>query len=253
MALRVDHIQGQTFHGRRGAVKNAFRYNYDYVLCDMERAPKLPALFSRNARNLLALHDRDHGGMRGEGKGAAWVRDILSEQGIEIDVASIQLLAQPRLLGYVFNPVCFWLIYDAKGALPLVIAEVNNTFGERHSYLCHKDDFSPITSEDHLTARKLFHVSPFQDVSGSYKFRFDISDERVGIWIDLRDGEMGVYATFVGQREPLTNSSVLRSALRRPFGSLRVVSLIYWQALKLKLKGVGYRSLPAPPDTEVSR
>jgi hypothetical protein len=156
------------------------------------------------------------------------------------------------VLGHVFNPVSFWLCRDDSG-LRVVIAEVTNTFGQRHSYLCHRDDLAPLGREDTVTARKIFHVSPFQPVEGSYRFRFDISADRIGIWIDYSAGENGLIATLTGQRAPLTNRAILRACLRRPFGSRRVLTLIHWQALKLWWKGARYRSPPVPPGDEISR
>ena len=249
----IDHIRGETFHGRHGGVKNAFRYGVDYVLLDAEAEPRAPGLFSRNRGNLLSLHDRDHGGPPGQGRGAAWVREVLQAHGITLPWLRIELLTQPRVLGHVFNPVSFWLCRDGTGALRTVIAEVTNTFGDRHSYLCYHDDLAAITREDTLTARKIFHVSPFQEIAGEYRFRFDIAADKIGIWIDFRDGENGVLATLVGRRAPLTNGSILAACLRRPFGSRRVLALIHWQALKLFLKGARYHTRPAPPVEEVSR
>ncbi len=247
----VDHIAGQTFHGRRGTVQNRFRYSVDYVLLTPDAA-KGPALFSRNRANLAAIRDADHGGAPGQGTGTAWVRQVLASHGLPAP-ARIDLLAQPRLLGHVFNPVSFWLCHDDEGALRVVIAEVTNTFGDRHSYLVHRDDRAPITAEDHLIAQKIFHVSPFQPVEGGYRFRFDIRADRIGIWIDFSAGENGVIATLTGPRKPLTNRAILWACLRRPFGSRRVLALIHWQALKLWWKGVAYRPRPEPPVEEVSR
>lgn len=246
----VDHIAGTTFHGRKGAIENAFRYGVDYVLLDAEAAQG-PSLFSRNRRNLTSLWDLDHGGAPKQGRGVAWVREVLAAQGLPA-ADRIELLAQPRLLGHVFNPVSFWLCHDATG-LRVVIAEVSNTFGQRHCYLCHRDDLAPITRQDILTAQKIFHVSPFQPVAGSYTFRFDIRADRIGIWIDFNSGNGGLYATLCGPRKPLTNRAILRACLRRPFGARRVVALIYWQALKLRLKGARYTSPPNPPTQEVSK
>ena len=162
----LDHIHGQTYHKRHGCVRNVFRYKVDYILTDFSRGQK-PYLFSHNRFNLLALYTRDHGGLRNAGQGVTWVRTILKQHGFDRLINQrIALLAQPRLLGWVFNPVSFWLIYNAKNNLTLVIAEVNNTFGQRHYYLCHKEDLSEITKTDHLHAQKIFHVSPFQDVAG---------------------------------------------------------------------------------------
>jgi len=117
------------------------------------------------------------------------------------------LLAQPRILNHVFNPVSFWMIHDEYNNLKLVIAEV------------------------------IFHVSPFQDISGEYKFRFELTENFVSIWIDFRDNDKGVLATFTGFRQKLTNKSILKTILFRPFGSFRVLTLIHWQAVKLKYKG----------------
>jgi len=250
---RVEHISGETWHGRKGAVSNAFAYGIDYVLVDAEAAaPAHPALFARNGRGVMALRDPDHGGAPHNGRGAGWVRDVLREHGLA-QPTRIALLAQPRVLGHVFNPVSFWLCHDAQGALTCVIAEVSNTFGDRHSYLCHHDDQREIRPADTLKARKVFHVSPFQDIGGGYRFNFKITEDRVAIRIDFADGDNGLVATLAGPRRPLTNGAILRALLRRPFGSRRVLALIHWQALKLWWKGAGYRPRPDPPAEEVSR
>lgn len=249
---RIDHIAGHTWHGRKGGIENAFRYGVDYVLLDAEQPQTAPALFGRNDGNLTSVWDSDHGGPPKAGRGAPWVRDVLAANGIDAP-ARIELLTQPRVLGHVFNPVSFWLCRDADGGLRVVIAEVTNTFGDRHSYLVHRDDHAPIRPDDRMRATKLMHVSPFQPVEGGYEFRFDITPDRVGIWIDYTGGNGGVIATLVGSRKPLTNAGILKATLRRPFGSRRVLALIHWQALKLWWKGAAYRPRPEPPVEEVSR
>ena len=248
MSRWPDHISGHTTHARRGSVKNAFTYSIDFVLID-PAARQGPALFSRNGFNLASVNDRNHGGKRGVGKGVAWAEAHLREAGVPFE--SVLLLTQPALLGKVFNPVSFWLAYQATD-LVAVIAEVNNTFGERHSYLCHLPDFSPITASDTLNADKHFHVSPFQQVSGGYSFRFDITAERIAIRIQHENGDEGVVATLCGARRPLTNRALIGAALRRPIAPLRTLGLIYWQAAKLKLKGAPFRRRPTPPQQEIS-
>ena len=253
MGLTPEHICGSTYHGRHGAIKNAFRYRVDYVLSDLSDDSPKPLLFSRNRANLTALHDVDHGGIRGQGRGLSWAREVLCEHGFgTLAQGRILLLAQPRVMGHVFNPVSFWLVFDAQNTLRLVIAEVNNTYGDRHSYLCYHKDLSPIRASDRLKARKIFHVSPFQPVSGDYTFRFDVTDQHIGIVIDFRSSDGGVYASFHGRRRPLSNRSILGASLARPFGSLRVVGLIHWQALRLWWKGASFRPRPKAPDKEVS-
>lgn len=251
MGAIVDHIAGQTFHGRKGSVANAFRYSVDYVLLDAEAPVNGPSLFRRNGRGICALLDRDHGGAPGQGRGASWVREVLERYQIA-GVSRIELLAQPRLLGHVFNPVSFWLCRKAE-ALIAVIAEVTNTFGERHCYLLSHADQSPIAPDDRLQAQKIFYVSPFQPVEGDYTFRFDVNKDRVGVWIDYGQASGGLIATLTGRRKAMTNRSIFWALVRRPFGSRRVQALIHWQALKLWWKGATYSTRPAPPTKEVSR
>lgn len=252
MKARVDHIIGQTYHGREGKVKNAFRYSIDYVIMDAEAEVETPSLFVRNGRGVTSLHDADHGGPPKHGRGAAWVRDVLAQYQIQ-GVTKVELLAQPRVFGHVFNPVSFWLCRREDGALIAVISEVTNTYGDRHSYLCHHPDMAEITRSDQLHATKLMHVSPFQPVEGDYTFRFDITDTRIGVWIDYGRATGGLIATLTGKRKPLSNASILRSMFRRPLGARRVLALIHWQALKLWIKGALFRGRPTPPSDEVSK
>jgi len=248
----VDHIQGSTFHGRHGSIENAFRYSVDYVAIDPERAQPKPWLFGRNAARLISLRDRDHGGAPGEGRGAAWLREVLQAHECDVD-GRLELLAQPRVLGHVFNPVSFWLCYDRSDVLRVVVAEVTNTYGDRHSYICRHENGAPITREDTLQATKIFHVSPFQPITGDYTFRFDISDARIGIWITYGTPGAGLMATLTGKRTKLTNRAILWMGLRRPLGSRRVLGLIHWQALKLWWKGASWHVRPEPPKEEVSQ
>lgn len=248
---QAEYIAGETFHGRRGAVENAFRYHVDYVLLNPDDA-QTPSLFSHNRRNVTSLWDSDHGGAPKRGRGVAWLRDVLDAHNLP-GGENVLLLAQPRVLGHVFNPVSFWLCHDAAGALRVVVAEVSNTFGDRHSYLCHRDDLGPITREDRISAQKIFHVSPFQPVTGGYEFRFDITEQRIGIWIDYTSGNGGLIATLTGPRAPLTNRAIARACLRRPFGSRRVLALIHWQALKLWVKRAPFFTRPEPPEQDVSK
>jgi DUF1365 family protein len=246
---RVDHIAGHTFHGRKGAVENAFRYAVDYVLLDAEAEVSAP-FFRRNRAGLTSLHDSDHGGPPKQGRGAIWVREVLARHAPGV-TGRVLLMAQPRVLGHVFNPISFWLCHDSARRLIVVIAEVTNTYGDRHSYICHNDDFTPIRAEYSLTAQKILHVSPFQPVEGGYEFRFDIRPDRIHIRIDYRAGNGGLFATLTGPRRPLTAGAVARATLR--LGSRRVLLLIHWQALKLWWKGAPFRSRPQPPTEEVSR
>lgn len=247
-------VNGTTWHRRIGSIANSFRYRVDYVLLDPDRRDGLPFLFSRNSGNLMALHDKDHGGQRGAGRGVQWLREALAAAGAAdaLDWRFL-LLAQPRLLGTRFTPVSFWFALDGADRLRAAVAEVNNTYGDRHSYLCAHDGFVPIGPTDVLEARKIFHVSPFQPVEGQYSFSFGLTDDAVSVRIQFRSADGGLDAGLSGSLRPLTSTSVLGVLVKRPLGAFRVLALIHWQALRLWWRGATFRERPLPPPKEISR
>jgi DUF1365 family protein len=245
----IELVSAQTYHARKGSLKNAFRYGVDYVLSDMSAGA--PPLLSRNQFNLFSLRDRHHGGVRGAGHGVSWFREELKQRGFPLENAQLLLLAQPSFLWFHFNPVSFWIAV-IDGAPCAFIAEVNNTFGHRHCYYCAHDDFRAIERDEVIEAEKLMHVSPFQKVAGQYQFNFGMSDEAFNIRISYEHGDQGVLATLNGTRVPASTRGLLKVALRRPLGAVRVVALIYWQALKLWIKGAPFMRKPKPPEPLVS-
>lgn len=251
--MTLQHLSGSTYHRRRGETKNTFKYDVDYVLVDLNDKRTGPAFFSRNRGNLMSIFDRDYGGERGSGAGIGWVKTQLKDRGIEIAPNwKILLMAQPRMLGTRFSPVSFWLILDGDDKLRAAIAEVNNTFGERHSYFCSLPNVDTISSSDVIPADKIFHVSPFQPMDGEYRFNFDVTSRAIKVRIDYRHNEGGVLATLETFRNPLTNLSTIKAVARRPLGSIRVLALIHFQALKLWMGGAPFRTKPEPPESETS-
>ncbi|MBO9406443.1 DUF1365 domain-containing protein [Shimia sp. R9_1] len=243
--MTIEHIQGHTTHARRGQLKNAFRYGVDFVLTDLSESRR-PALLSRNRFNLWSIWDRHHGGTRGAGDGVEWFKHVLRDRGFPVENARLVLLTQPSFLWFHFNPVSFWiaLIDDQPCAF---VAEVNNTFGDRHCYFCAHEDFRPIAASDQMHAQKLMHVSPFQKVEGGYRFNFGFSADALNIRIAYENGDQGVIATLFGPRKPASNASLLWAAVRRPLGAARVVALIHWQAAILWAKRAPFlRKQPAP-------
>ncbi len=247
--MTLEHIQAQTHHARRGALKNAFTYGVDYVLTDFEA--DTPHLLSCNRFNLWSLWDHRHGGERDDGQGADWFRSELRNRGFVADNLHVLLLTQPNFLWFHFNPVSFWIAL-VDGIPRAFVAEVNNTFGQRHCYFCAKEDFGPIGKDDSLFAEKRMHVSPFQKVAGHYQFNFSMTDSEIDIRIMFRNEDMGVLATLTGTRQPATNRSLVWAALRRPFGAMRVLALIHWQAAILYLKRAPFLKKQRPPDRLIS-
>ena len=247
MSSWPQHIPAKTVHQRKGDRPRVFSYSVDFVLID-PAGHEGPGLFSRNRFNLLSVWDRDHGGTRGDGQGVSWAKAQFEDRGIA--PSQVLLLTQPRFLGIGFNPVSFWLAFDGD-VLIAAIAEVNNTFGDRHSYVCEAGG-AVVDQTTDMSATKRMHVSPYQPVEGEYSFKFNILEDRISIGINLTMAKGGFFANLVGPRQKLTDASIARMLITRPFGSLRTIVLIYWQALKLKFRGETYRTRPAPPEEEIS-
>ena len=248
----VDYVKGHTYHGRLGKIRNSFIYNVDFVLFD-ENEPYDVKMFSHNRANLFSIFDRDHGGPRNFGKGFSWARDVFSRNHIDFPEMKVKLLAQPRMFLTKFTPVSFWMAFDAADKLIAVIVEVNNTFGDRYSYLCYNDDLSEITKNKIITSKKALHVSPFQPMEGAYQFSFDVNINKIFIRINYNHDSGGVVATLEGKRNPLTSKLILIALLMRPFGSARVLFLIHLQALRLWLKKATFSARPKPPTESVGR
>ena len=135
-----------------------------------------------------------------------------------------------------------------------MLAEVSNTFGERHNYLVHHPDLRPIESGDELRASKIFHVSPFFPVRGEYRFRFERRPGLHAVTVDLwDDGVLQLSTRLGGRAEALDGRAMRRWLLRQPFMTLGVIARIHWQALRLAVRRVRFHSKPLPPLEETSR
>jgi uncharacterized protein len=240
-------VAGTVMHRRAHPVANAFRYPAFCVRIALSDA-------SWNRAGLVSFHERDHGARDGSALDP-WARTLLAGEGIVCD-GEIVLYAFPRMLGYVFNPVSFWVCHDAGGGVRAVIAEVNNTFGERHLYLLASDNGACIASGQTLRARKSLHVSPFCEVKGEYRFRFHFGEERwparVG-YFDSATAATPILATSIsGIVEPMPRHAMTLFWRYRWF-TLGVVARIHWQAAKLWMRRVPWFAKPAPPSQPVTR
>jgi hypothetical protein len=245
---------GDVMHARLRPRRNRFRYGVFFLRLRIDEPLGLRrALLSVNRFNLFSFYLRDHGPRDGSAL-ELWIRALLAREGVRTADGEIWLQAFPRVLGYVFNPVSFWLCHDRAGALRAVVCEVNNTFGEHHNYLLAHPDERPIGPGDWLTARKVFHVSPFCEVSGGYRFRFELAPDVASIRIDFHDGDGPLLVTAVrGRAAALNGRSLLRAFVFYPWMTLGVILRIHWQALRLWRKGVPFFSKPLPPAQETTR
>jgi cyclopropane-fatty-acyl-phospholipid synthase len=189
-------------------------------------------VFGHNRRRLLAVHDGDY-----LTPGPVAIRQklesLLREQDIALPGGRVVLVTMPRLLGYVFNPVSFYFCHDESGELQVAVAEVNNTFGERHWYLL----TDPVIDEAkaiHFRSEKVFHVSPFFDRRGHYEFTFQRSGSSYSVWIKLLQGAKVAFAASLrGDGRPLTDATCLRLVCRQPLTLFLTMPRILWQAALL--------------------
>jgi DUF1365 family protein len=236
---------GRLRHERTVPEANAFTYPVYSFLLDLDEIDELVALgrFTHNRRGLVELRDTDHlGGAAGLRAG---VEEFCAGHGIDVRGARIEVLTQLRLLGYVFNPVSFYWCRDAAGSLRCVVAEVHNTFGERHCYLL-VPDAPDAGGRVRMAADKAFHVSPFMDLRGRYHFEFDAeAGELMSVRIDEeRGGDRFFQAVLAARRVELDGRSLARVLARRPLMTFQVSALIRLQALRLAAKRVPYHRKP---------
>jgi uncharacterized protein len=248
----IQLLDAKIFHERMRPRNNRFGYGALYCLVPLgELSARRRGPVALNRFGLFSIREGDYG-EPGESP-AVHIRKILDEHGLGEADGEVKLMTLPRVLGYGFNPVSFWLCHDRDGGLRAVLAEVNNTFGERHSYLCCHDDHRAIAGGDRIRARKAFHVSPFLAVEGQYVFRFALDADRAAIAIDLEDGDGLLLRTSVaGRLMPLTRGTLWATLLRNPLYPVKVIGLIHYQAVKLFLKGLHHFRKPPPPAARIS-
>jgi DUF1365 family protein len=252
--MSAELVCGQVMHRRLRPAANRFVYRVFFLRLPLSRLADVPnAVFSINRFNLLSLHFRDHGARDGTHP-LAWIRALLAREGFECANGEVWLHTFPRVLGYVFNPVSFWFCEDRLRRTRVVLAEVNNTFGEHHLYLLAHADQRPIADGDELAARKAFHVSPFLPLAGEYRFRFVNTGARRIARIEYSDARGPLLLASIGGRpQPLAAGHLARAFLTHPLMTFGVMGRIYWQALRLWAKRVPFLPKPAPPTQEISR
>ncbi|MGE4244172.1 DUF1365 domain-containing protein [Ramlibacter sp.] len=240
---------GEVRHARLRPVAHAFAYPTLFVLLPMRSWRHASWALARNRRALFSFRDSDHG--EGGADALQWLDDLLASEGIADADGEAWLHCFPRVFGHAFKPVSFWYCHRADGSLRAIVAEVHNTFGERHAYVL--DDAA---WGRELRAEKRFHVSPFCEVTGHYRFRFltTPSRERTVVRIDYDDGQGALLQTSVsGRLQPLTASAIRVALLRFPFLGLAIVWRIHWHALRLWLRKVPFIHQPAGPVQRASR
>jgi uncharacterized protein len=243
-ALYTGHVS----HARLLPFRHQFRYRIFSLLLDLDDLPQA-RLFSHNRFNLISFYDKDHGA--GDGTPIKhWVITQLCAAGYKADATwTIKLLCFPRLWGFAFNPLAIHYCFDSAGTIRATLQQVSNTFGERHSYI-----LAYSSEPDRMQARKIFHVSPFMPVDGSYKFRLPVPEARLAVMIKYlnESGQTRLIATQTGAAAAITSATVWRAVCSHPLMTLKVVAAIHWQAIRLWRKGARYYRKPPPPIQSIS-
>lgn len=266
---------GRVMHQRLRPLRHRLEYRVFSMLIDIDELQPLHQRlrwFSLGRFNLFSFWPGDHGdgtavhaaGLRGQ------IQRRLQAAGLPSDGA-VRLLAMPRILGYAFNPLSIWFCHAPDGALQAIIHEVNNTFGERHSYLFavnpadRAEDRTDDRAEDQVDelieqqCDKRLYVSPFLGMDLHYRFRIAPPQQRLSIGISVHEGralaaQAGdermspvLNARLDASRMPLTDAALLRVFMTHPLLTLKVIGGIHWEALRLWLKGARLHARPTAP------
>jgi uncharacterized protein len=244
---RAALLVGRVMHERLWPFAHRFVYPVFLLrlpLSDPHTADGLS--FGVDRRRPLSLRLRDYGPRNG-GDLLDWIRGLLRDAGLDAS-GEVYLQTMPRILGYAFNPISCWYCHDAEGRLRAILAEVNSTFGEHHSYLLGAPDGGAITAGTVLTARKRMHVSPFCEVTGDYRFRVAERHGHSVLAIDYHDGTRLVLRTAVGGRlVPARGAALWAAFVRQPLLTVGVTVKIHWQALRLWLRRLPVHAKPPHP------
>jgi uncharacterized protein len=251
-ALATSLYVGAVTHRRLRPKKHALRYRTYALLVDLDELPAVDRalkFFSHNRFNIFSLHDRDYG----SGDGASLreqVERCMRTAGIAPDGGAIRLLTMPRILGYAFNPLSVYFCHARDGALRAVLYEVNNTFGQRHSY------FLPVVGQGEIVRQrceKQFYVSPFMGMETVYDFVLVPPGEKLSITVIERD-RAGVLltATQAQSRVALSDAALARVFFTHPLLTLKVIAGIHFEAAILWAKGLRLHKRPPAPERPVT-
>ena len=230
---------GTVIHKRFKPKKHFFKYKVFSLLLDLSELNHLDKninFFSYNSFNLISFFDKDHGERDGSSL-FEWVKKNLKENNIKSENIKIKLLCYPRIFGYVFNPLSVFFIYDNKENLISILYEVKNTFGEQHTYIFKVENNNLI---QHNCSKK-FHVSPFIEMDCNYFFRTLKPAEKISVIIDQYQlDEKILFASQDGIRVDFNSKELIKSYVKHPLMTLKIISAIHFEAFKLWAKGIKF-------------
>ncbi len=248
-------LEALVYHKRHAPIEYDFSHKVFYLVINLAEQDsfKKMKLFSINKFNFFSLYWKSYGFDKIEDP-KKYILDTLKKFNLEDKIIKkIMVITMPKILGYCFNPVSFWLCFDQENNLLSVLAEVNNTFGERHAYLCFNKNFNAIKPDDILTREKVFHVSPFCKIEGEYEFQFSIDEKNININIDYYNERNPLITTLIkGNKIPLTDKNLLKNFFTYSLSVIKVVFLIHYHAFRLWKKKVSYIKKPIKSKIDIT-
>ncbi|AZZ36033.1 DUF1365 domain-containing protein [Bdellovibrio sp. qaytius] len=243
-------MQGHVYHSRTETAKNSFKYPIFNIYFHVNDISELKNILKSKFKSFLSFNDQDYL-QRDQKTSINDKSKAFLKEHFNYEAEYLFLQTIPRMFGYAFNPVNFWYCYRGE-KLDAVLCEVNNTFGETHYYWLHKNG-EDLTNK-WLKAEKRFHVSPFFNVEGEYRFRFSPRDESLYVDINFynNDGSLKLKTWVEGRLTPLEEASFVKLLLNYGWMTPLVVFRIHYQALKLFFKKVKFFSKPVPPSKEIT-
>ena len=242
--------EGKTAHFRHAPFRRGFSYPVRMIDVDVDRlneADDISPWLSIDKKNLLAIDTTSYGS-HGRSSLGDWARKTFESAGIDGSECSVRLMTFPSIWGYAFAPISLWLLITKSDSLKGMIYEVHNTFGDDHSYVASID-----SAPNRHMASKRFHVSPFFDVSGAYRFTLNYASDSLSLLIEnIVDDVRTHSATLELSRKTATKSAIRRVAFTAPLSGIAVMVRIHWQALLLWLKGAKYHSRPSPNEDQIT-
>lgn len=261
----------RVLHERLLPKRHRFSYRVFYLAIDLDELEalgrRLP-LFSVNARNLFSLRESDYlpteeplhnprepsaGGPSGAGLALKQrVLGFCAARGVSLGAgARVTLVTLPRMFGYAFNPVSFYLCRDASGATRCAIAEVTNTYRELKAYFLPQVPGRAGSPVFRARMAKHFYVSPFSGLDVEFDFEVREPGHTLAVRIDdFEGGRRTLHSTLTGEARPLTGRALAASLFRYPLLTARVMALIHWQALRLWLKRVPHFPKASQPELQ---
>ena len=240
-------FEGRIYHERFKPFGHKFFYNIFFLKFPLSQIKELEnSVLSLNRFNLFSLYDKDY--LDGSDRPLiVKIKEVLNQEGVKAE-GEIILQTTLRVLGYGFNPVSFWYIYDLEGNIEAVLSEVNNTFGDRHYYLLQNfKEYKKISS------KKVFHVSPFFDIEGDYQFSFSPKSVSINYFDNKQQDYFFKSSVSETRTIQYSNKNLLKMFFKHPLMSFVVMFRIHWQALKLFFKKAQFYPRPNPPENILTK